>query len=492
MSRLAQSIENEAEEVVEKLGGAKRLRIILMLAAILGLDLADKAAVSAISAPLKHALSLGNTEFGTLLAVVSFTGALMTFPAGVLADRLCRRRVLIVVVAMWSVAMAASGLASSFGWLLVSRFFLGTLTAAAWPSIASLTGDFFPPAERARTYGLIISGELVGTAIGFLIASEAASLVNWHWAFYSMAVPSLLLVAVLWKFLPEPKRGGQGWLSSDEHGDFPEPREDAQLIAEKRDIEPDARLLVGPREIESMTWLQVMAHCLKIASYRRLVLASALIYFFFSGVRAFGMLYFAHHLHLSHQMVMMTLLIIGAGALAGVIGGGQLSGALIARGRLTTRVLVPAISLFVTLPFLGFGIWLRNPWLAIGLLTVGAAALGVGIAPIDAARLDVVNAPLWGRSKSGRAALRYLFEGAAPILFGAISGLFGAAQSPLMWTFLIVLSSLLAAGAICVPLRRSYPRDVATAAASARSRRDEADPEPAPGGPADRDRKGRR
>ena len=231
-----------------------------------------------------------------------------------------------------------------------------------------------------------------------------------------------------------------------------------------------------------MTWLQVMAYCVRIASYRRLVLASALTYFFFSGVRAFGMLYFNQHFHLSHQMVMVTLLIIGAGALAGVVGGGQLSGALLARGRLTARVLVPTVSLFVTLPFIGFGIWLRNPWLGIGLLTVGAAALGAGMAPIDAARLDVVNAPLWGRSESGRAALRYLFEGAAPILLGAISGLF-AAQSQLMWTFLIVLSSLLVAGMICVPLRRSYPRDVATAAASAKPRRDGGAAEPPRDGP---------
>lgn len=474
MSRLAQSLENEAEEVVEKLGGAKRLRIILILAAVLGLDSADKAAVSAVADPLKHALSLSNTEFGILLAVVSFTGAMMTFPAGVLADRLCRRNVLVVVVAMWSAAMVASGLADSYGWLLVSRFFLGTVTAAAWPSIASMTGDFFPPAERARTYGLIISGELVGTAIGFLIASEASSLAGWHWAFYSMAIPSLLLVGLLWKFLPEPERGGQGWLSAADRGHSPQPKEDAQAIASESDIEPDRRLMVGTREVERMTWLQVMSYCVRIASYRRLVLASALTYFFFSGVRAFGILYFEQHFGLSRQMVMLTLLIIGAGALAGVIGGGRLSGALLARGRLTARVLVPTVSLFITLPLIGFGIWLQNPWAGIGLLTAGAAALGAGIAPIDAARLDVVNAPIWGRSESGRAALRYLFEGTAPVLLGAVSGLFGPGRDQLMWTFLIVLSSLLVAGMVCLPLRRSYPRDVATAAASAKVREDAA------------------
>lgn len=473
MSRLTESLEKEAEEVVGRLGGIERLRMIALLAAILGLDSADKAAVSAVAGPLKHALSIGNTEFGTLLAVVSFSGAVLTFPAGILADRVSRRNVLLVVVILWSLAMAASGFVHSYTWLLVSRVFLGTVTAAAWPSIASLTGDFFPPAERARTYGLIISGDLVGTAIGFLIASEAAGLLDWHWAFYSMAVCSLLLVGVLWKFLPEPRRGGQSWLSANggQRGSTrAESKEDAQQLAAESHIEPDRRLLIGRHEVEEMTWFQVMAYCLRIESYWRLVLASALTYFFFSGVRAFGMLYFEQHYGLSHQAVMMTLVIIGLGALAGVVGGGQLSGALLERGHLRARVLVPTVSLLAAVPLLGVGIGLQNPLFGIALLAAGAAALGAGMAPIDAARLDVVNAPIWGRSESGRAALRYLFEGAAPLLLGAISGLFSGG-SDLMWTYLIVLLSILGAAVTCVPLRRSYARDVATAAASASRRR---------------------
>jgi hypothetical protein len=63
-------------------------------------------------------------------------------------------------------------------------------------------------------------------------------------------------------------------------------------------------------------------------------------------------------------------------------------------------------------------------------------------------------------------ALRSAFEGGAPLLFGAVSGWLGGGQAGLMWTFLIMLIPMLMAGSLAWPARRTYPRDVATAAAS--------------------------
>ena len=64
-------------------------------------------------------------------------------------------------------------------------------------------------------------------------------------------------------------------------------------------------------------------------------------------------------------------------------------------------------------------------------------------------------------------ALRSAFEGGAPLLFGAMSGWLGGGGQGLMWTFLLMLFPMLLAGCVVVPGLRTYPRDVATAAASA-------------------------
>ncbi|MGN6551947.1 MAG: MFS transporter, partial [Pararhizobium sp.] len=295
------------------------MQVIVVLAATLGLDSADKATISAIAGDLKNGLSLSNADIGLLLAIVSFVGAVVTLPAGVLADRLPRRRLLIAAVATWAMAMAASGFADSFDVLLAARVFLGAVTAAAWPCIASLSGDLFAARERASIYGLILTGELAGTAIGFFVSTEVSAFAGWHWSFFVMAIPSAVLVWALWKYLPEPERGAQGWLTADEddphaqgsQDDKPNPVEIADAAP---DIEP-AEPLVEESDPKRLSWLGAMRFCLHVRTYRRLVIISALAYFFFSGVRGFGMIYFQEHYGLQHSAIILATAIIGAAAL---------------------------------------------------------------------------------------------------------------------------------------------------------------------------------
>jgi hypothetical protein len=103
----------------------------------------------------------------------------------------------------------------------------------------------------------------------------------------------------------------------------------------------------------------------------------------------------------------------------------------------------------------------------VALLTCGTAALAAANPPIDAARLDVVPARLWGRGEAGRMALRGLLEGGAPLLVGAMAEWLGGGATGLEWTLLIMLAPVVAASSLAIPARRTYPRDVATAVASA-------------------------
>jgi hypothetical protein len=67
-------------------GGQARLQIVLLLGAVLGLDAADKATISAISVNLKKAFNIGNAEIGMLVATASFVGAICALPVGALGD----------------------------------------------------------------------------------------------------------------------------------------------------------------------------------------------------------------------------------------------------------------------------------------------------------------------------------------------------------------------------------------------------------------------
>jgi MFS family permease len=180
------------------------------------------------------------------------------------------------------------------------------------------------------------------------------------------------------------------------------------------------------------------------------------------------MIYFTAHFGLKSGVVSALIIVPGLGALAGMIGGGRVSERLLERGRLDARVVLPAVALIVSVPFLGLGLLTTSAWLGVLLLTIGILIVSAAVAPIDAARLDIVVPQLWGRAEAGRMALRSAFEGSAPPLFGALSVWLGGKNPTqgLEWTFLLMLAPMIAASLFAFPARKTYPRDVATAAAS--------------------------
>ena len=63
--------------------------------------------------------------------------------------------------------------------------------------------------------------------------------------------------------------------------------------------------------------------------------------------------------------------------------------------------------------------------------------------------------------------MRTLAQASAPLLFGAVSDyVFGGGRSGLQWTFAFMLLPLAASAYFLYKALRTYPRDVATAAAS--------------------------
>ena len=168
------------ERITETAGGPARLRVILLLAGVLALQSADIGSIGALARQLEKAFDIGNTQLGLLTTVTALVGAAVALPAGALADRSKRVRILSWAVAFWSLGMVASGLAPSYTMLLLARVALGVLAAVCGPMVASLSGDLFPAQDRSRIYGMILTGELLGTGVGLVIAAELGAVAGWR------------------------------------------------------------------------------------------------------------------------------------------------------------------------------------------------------------------------------------------------------------------------------------------------------------------------
>jgi MFS family permease len=105
-------------------------------------------------------------------------------------------------------------------------------------------------------------------------------------------------------------------------------------------------------------------------------------------------------------------------------------------------------------------------------LIAAAFALSAQNPPLDAARLDIMPPFLWGRAEAVRTFLRSLAQALAPLVFGAASDyVFGGGRGGLQWTFIVMLLPLAASAWFLFRGLGTYPRDVATAAASAHATR---------------------
>src|ERR1700739_4081067 len=167
-------------EVVKRVGGPARARVIVLFGAVLALNGADTATVRAVAPPLESAPHIGNAKIGLLASVSLLVGAVFTIPVGLLVDRYKRMPILAFSIVLWSVASLLSAFAGSYSGLLLTRLALGAGAAPAGPAIASLTGDYFPARERGRVYAYILGGEIAGTAVGFIVSGALASLISWR------------------------------------------------------------------------------------------------------------------------------------------------------------------------------------------------------------------------------------------------------------------------------------------------------------------------
>lgn len=469
-------------------GGPARARVIVLLACVLALSGADAATVGTSAAELRHALHIDNTDIGLLVSVAAVVGAVASLPFGVLVDRINRTGLLACSMLIWGGAMIAGASVSSFGLLLITRLFLGAGTAVAFPAVASLVGDYFPAGERGRIYGYVLSGELLGAGVGFVVTGDIAAL-SWRAAFVVLAVPSFLLA---WAFrkLPEPARGGASRLApgaerivgrrdlarSGQNGrpraaspgdTLPLPEvTDAQRLAAERGIEADPALILreDPRK---MSLLSAARYVLSVKTNVALIVSGACGYFFLTGVQTFGLEFATGQYHLATVLANLLILVVGVGAVGGVLCGGQIGDALVRKGRLSGRVLVAGVSALLAVALFIPALTTGGTETALPYITAAGFCLTAQNAPLDAARLDIMPPLLWGRAEGVRTFLRTGAQALAPLAFGGLSDLLGGNHHGLQLTFLIMLAPMAVSGLVLLRGIRHYPKDVATAAASA-------------------------
>jgi MFS family permease len=343
--------------------------------------------------------------------------------------------------------------------LFVARIALGILTAACGPPVTSLIGDLVSPDLRGRIIGWVKSGELVGAAAGFLVSGLLLSFFSWRAVFVALGAIGLLFAFRIGR-VPEPQRGAEG---REEGGDagLDEPSQLRDLIEDDESIEAKDELVID-EDVADLSLPTAMHYVLRVRTLVMIIAASALGEFFFAALQVFGVLLLVDQFDLSASTAALVIPAVGAAGFVGVIGGGRLGDHLIGRGVLTGRLRVGAWSYALVAVFFVPVLLASSLLVALPFLVVAGVFLMAPIAPLEAARLDVVHPQLRGRAESARTVARVVALAAAPLLFGVLSdNLAGGGADGLRVTFFLFLPFLLLSSFLLALATREYPSEVA-------------------------------
>ena len=145
-----------------------------------------------------------------LITAPSLLVAVVAPLAGVLTDRLGRRRPLLLGLVIYAIAGTAGLYLPTLETILASRLALGLGVALIMTAQAALIGDYFDGPGRGRLMGYQMAATNLGGLVFVTTAGALAAIdARLPFAIYGLAVP---LFPLLWRILPEPPRaaGGRG------------------------------------------------------------------------------------------------------------------------------------------------------------------------------------------------------------------------------------------------------------------------------------------
>ncbi|MEU8239417.1 MFS transporter [Actinoplanes missouriensis] len=166
------------------------------------------AAIIAPSLPAMNAEYAGTPGADVLvrltLTVTSLAIAVTAPVAGLLADRIGRRPLLLTSLALYALAGAAGYLITSLGLLIASRALLGAAVGGVMTAVSAVIADWFEGPSRARFLGLQQASASLGGVVFLPLAGILAD-ISWRAPFLLYVVAALILPAAA-VLLREPVR----------------------------------------------------------------------------------------------------------------------------------------------------------------------------------------------------------------------------------------------------------------------------------------------
>ncbi len=165
-----------------------------LLAAALGwmLDSFDAMLYALVLAYVMRDLGMSKATSGLLYTLTLLASGIGGVGFGFLADRIGRKRALMLSILTYSLCSFASGLSTTVLMLAIFRFILGLGMGGEWNTGATLVAETWPNELRAQAIALVQSSWAIGYACASLVAGIVLRYANWRMVFFVGILPALV------------------------------------------------------------------------------------------------------------------------------------------------------------------------------------------------------------------------------------------------------------------------------------------------------------
>lgn len=143
-------------------------------------------------------------EFGKIMAAFMWIYGFMSPISGIVADRVNRKWLIVISLAVWSAVTMAMGYATTYNQVYWLRAAMGVSEALYIPAALSLIADYFTGKQLSLAIGIHMTGLYIGQALGGFGAFVAEQL-SWQSTFHWFGIVGIVYAVVLIALLHEKR-----------------------------------------------------------------------------------------------------------------------------------------------------------------------------------------------------------------------------------------------------------------------------------------------
>ena len=140
-----------------------------------------------------------------ILSAYLVSGAVMTPVSGKLSDIYGKKKIMIILISIYTIGLVISPLSSNFVMLLISRILQG-IGISVFPVTFGLVREHFPREKLAISQGIISSMFAGGSVLGLAIGGSIVQYYGWRLTFISIIPIAICLIIIIMRFIPTEKR----------------------------------------------------------------------------------------------------------------------------------------------------------------------------------------------------------------------------------------------------------------------------------------------